>query len=69
MEWPSRLSKLRKSMKMSQRQFADLFSVAPGTISLWEKNQRQIPGPAQKLIEILEYNHQVKTDQKFLEFE
>ena len=49
---------------MSQRQFADLYGVAPGTISLWEKSQRQVPGPAMRLTEILEQSLQVQTDDK-----
>ena len=49
---------------MSQRQFADLYGVAPGTISLWEKSQRQIPGPAMRLTEILEQSLQVQADDR-----
>ncbi|NQZ00629.1 MAG: hypothetical protein HRT45_08175, partial [Bdellovibrionales bacterium] len=47
---------------MSQRQFADLFGVAPGTISLWEKSQRQVPGPAQRLVELLEQSQQINSE-------
>lgn len=47
-----KLYELRKRLGWSQKQLADEFYVAPGTIALWELGKREIPGPVIKLIEI-----------------
>lgn len=62
-----RLKEVRTLMGHSQRQMAKEFGVAPGTISLWEKGERQMPGPALKLLEIFESNLGVTPPQTGLE--
>lgn len=49
-----RLRKLREQLGLTQRELAAEFKVSPGTIALWEQEERSIPGPAVKLIELYE---------------
>jgi transcriptional regulator with XRE-family HTH domain len=55
-----RLHELRKKLGFTQKELADEFYVAPGTIALWELGKREIPGPVRKLIEI--YEHRYKNE-------
>jgi len=47
------LIKLRKRLNWTQRDAAEEFYVSPGTIALWETGKRKMPGPAIRLLEIL----------------
>jgi putative transcriptional regulator len=44
---------LRKKLKLTQQEFADILHVEKLTIVRWELNQRNCKGPALKLINIL----------------
>lgn len=49
-----KLRRLRQALGYNQREMAVEFKVSPGTIALWELEERSIPGPAQVLIEIFQ---------------
>lgn len=49
-----RLKKLRESMNLSVRKFAEEFKVTHGAISKWESGKLKIPGPILRLIELYE---------------
>lgn len=49
-----RLILLRERLEMSQRDLAREFQVSSGAIAFWEKNERPVPGPVLKLLELYE---------------
>lgn len=49
-----RLLALRKSMNLSQSELAKYFGITTGAIMLWEKGDRELHGPALKLLELFE---------------
>ncbi len=49
-----RLLALRKSMNLSQSDLAKYFGVTTGAVMLWEKGDRELHGPALKLLELFE---------------
>ncbi len=49
-----RLLALRKSMNLSQSDLAKYFGVTTGAVMLWEKGDRELLGPALKLLELFE---------------
>jgi predicted unusual protein kinase regulating ubiquinone biosynthesis (AarF/ABC1/UbiB family) len=49
-----RLIRIRKTLRLSQRQLAKEFQVSTGAVGSWEVGKRDIPGPVLKLIEIYE---------------
>lgn len=49
-----RLTDLRKRRDWSQRQLAEEFYVSPAAVAHWESGEREIQGPALKLLEIYE---------------
>lgn len=48
------IKRLRKRLKLTQVEFADLLWVTKLTVSRWETSGRQCKGPAMRLINILE---------------
>ena len=44
---------LRKSLKLTQQAFADIFAVALGTVRNWEQGRRRPEGPAKVLLNII----------------
>jgi DNA-binding transcriptional regulator YiaG len=53
-EEAARLVSLRSALGMTQRELAKEFMVSPGSIALWERGQRTIPGAVLKLMQIYE---------------
>lgn len=53
-DYSKRLKRLRLSLDMTHREFAEKFMVQHSTIGLWESGNREIPGPAKMLIKIYE---------------
>jgi predicted unusual protein kinase regulating ubiquinone biosynthesis (AarF/ABC1/UbiB family) len=51
----ARLRRLREILGFSQRELAVELGVAHGSIAVWEKGRRAIPGPVRKLLEIYEH--------------
>lgn len=49
-----RLIQLRERLGFSQRDLAREFQVSNGAIGLWEKNERPVPGPVLKLLDLYE---------------
>jgi len=49
------IRRLRKRLKMTQAEFADLLWVTKLTVGRWESDGRQCKGPAMRLINILEH--------------
>jgi len=49
---------VRKSLSLSQAEFAQLFNVSPKTIRHWEQGKRFAPGPAKTLLQILSFDPQ-----------
>lgn len=45
--------KLRKSLKLTQQAFADIFAVPLGTVRNWEQGRRKPEGPAKVLLNII----------------
>ena len=41
---------VRTTLRLNQRQFAELLGVTPAAVFLWEKGKRQPEGPALRLI-------------------
>lgn len=58
----SQIRKFRNALKLTQTQFAALFSVSVKTVEAWEGGTRTCPGPALRLIEIFERTPGVATD-------
>lgn len=50
----NRIKKLRKALRLSQRELAKAFGVSPGAVAHWESGERHISGPVLKLVEIYE---------------
>ena len=50
----ARLTQLRTTAGLSQRDIADVFRVTKGAIAQWETSERTIPGPVLALIDIYE---------------
>lgn len=51
-----RLLALRKKMSWTQKELAREFGVQPVTVEKWEVGEREMSGPALKLLEIFEQN-------------
>ncbi len=49
-----RLLALRRAMNLSQSGLAKHFGVTTGAVMLWEKGDRELQGPALKLLEFFE---------------
>ncbi len=45
--------KIRKSLKLSQTEFAARFGLTPATVRDWEQNRRQPEGPARVLLQVI----------------
>jgi predicted unusual protein kinase regulating ubiquinone biosynthesis (AarF/ABC1/UbiB family)/DNA-binding XRE family transcriptional regulator len=50
----SRLSRLRESLGLQQKDLASLLGVAAAAVNQWEKGSRTIPGPVEKLLTLYE---------------
>ena len=50
----ARLQRLREALGFSQRDLAVEFGVTHGAVGLWETEERPIPGPVRRLLEIYE---------------
>ena len=44
----------RKALRVSQRRFADLLDVHPGTVARWESGDRLPTGPTRTLLRMIE---------------
>ena len=53
---------LRKSLKMTQVEFAEYLGVTQGLISQWEQGQRTPNGPAAKLLTLLQRGVRLQTE-------
>src|ERR1700736_4797275 len=51
---PDEIQKVRKSLGLSQDQFADAFGVSASTLRKWEQGQRSPTGAAKTLLKIIE---------------
>jgi putative transcriptional regulator len=51
---PDEIQKARKSLGLSQDQFADAFGVSASTLRKWEQGQRAPTGAAKTLLKIIE---------------
>ena len=51
--FPEDIKSIRKSLKLSQKRFAQLLCVSLQTISRWEQGKKEITGPAVTLCRIL----------------
>ena len=51
---PERISRIRKSLHMSQGVFAHVLNVSPKTVQSWEQGLREPTQAAQRLLEVLE---------------
>lgn len=49
-----RISRIRKSLHMSQSVFARVLNISPKTVQSWEQGLRQPTQAAQRLLEVLE---------------
>jgi len=49
-----RIVALRKKKDWSQRRLAEEFYVSPAAVAHWESGEREVQGPALKLLEIYE---------------
>lgn len=49
-----RIKALRKKNNWSQRELAEEFYVSPAAVAHWESGEREVQGPALKLLEIYE---------------
>ena len=47
------ISKIRKKLKMSQQELADLIGISKGTIENWEQGRRHPTGAARALLKII----------------
>lgn len=47
------ITNIRKKLKMSQQELADLIGISKGTIENWEQGRRQPTGAARALLKIL----------------
>lgn len=53
------IRKLRKAVKVSQRQFAKMIGVSVDTLQNWEQGRRMPRGPAMALLRVFEQNPKV----------
>lgn len=53
---PSQIVKARKSLKMSQAQFARTMQIPKATLQSWEQGRRRPEGPALVLIKVMSKN-------------
>lgn len=53
MLYPEDIKAVRKSLRLSQKKFAELLCVSVQTISRWEQGKKEITGPAVTLCRIL----------------
>ena len=54
-EWtPDRVRDLRRSLNMTQREFAHLLNVSLSTVRSWEQGQRVPFGPTTRLLDLVE---------------
>ncbi len=53
------IRKLRKSLKVSQSQFARMIGVSVDTVQNWEQGRRTPRGPAMALLRVFEQNPKV----------
>jgi len=51
MDYSKKLLKTRKLLALTQRELAKVFRVRHGTITLWEKQKRPIPGPVTLILD------------------
>lgn len=50
------IRRLRKSVKVSQSEFARMIGVSPATVQNWEQGRRTPRGPAMALLRVFEEN-------------
>jgi len=51
---PEAIVKIRKRMKLTQKNFASLFNVSPSTVQNWEKGYKKPKGASKKLLSLAE---------------
>jgi putative transcriptional regulator len=51
---PQRITRIRRSLRMSQGVFAHVLNVSTKTVQSWEQGQREPAQAAQRLLEVLE---------------
>lgn len=51
---PESIIKIRKKMKLTQKDFASLFNVSPSTVQNWEKGYKKPNGASKKLLSLAE---------------
>lgn len=51
---PARITRIRKSLHMSQGVFAHVLNVSPKTVQSWEQGLREPTQAAQRLLEVVE---------------
>jgi putative transcriptional regulator len=56
------VKKIRKSLKMSQSQFARLMGISVGTLKNWEQGRRKPDGPARVLLGVAALHPEVLPD-------
>ena len=58
------LRRLRKRMKLTQRQLGQRLGVTDNTVARWERNEMKINEPAVKLVRILTKSSILKTSDR-----
>jgi len=58
------LRRLRKRMKLTQRQLGQRLGVTDNTVARWERNEMKINEPAVKLVRILAKSSILKTSDR-----
>ncbi|MCL1887994.1 MAG: helix-turn-helix domain-containing protein [Kiritimatiellaeota bacterium] len=66
MPQPSRITRIRRQLNVSQSVFAMMFNVSPMTAKSWENGRRLPSGPARRLLEIAESNPGLFVPEKLL---
>ena len=56
---PVNIRRMRKKANLSQERLADLLGISVGTLRNWGQGRRETDGPAQRLLQVAEYNFDV----------
>lgn len=51
---PTKISAIRKKLKLSQAALASIFNISPSTVQKWESGNKKPTGASKKLLDILE---------------
>ena len=63
-----RIRQIRKELHVTQKVFADIIGVSKKTIEAWECGKNIPHGPAQRMLEIMDKNHDALKEYIILKF-